>query len=433
MTEIHIAEAVYADPRSGSDKFYRTFVLGSCWVAQYGRNGTVGTFTKLLDVSSEEAAKAAADAKFTSKVKKGYVPSRVGSLTVDRVVDASSLDLLDELADKVPDCDDMVPSDRPRAHLPAGDFGADALPYCAGQIWPLLEAAGIGPRVIRSTSSTLPPRPMLASVLPSDDLSSILSSPDWVAQFKYDGDRVLISVDEGWIRVFNRQGEPKVRNVGRAQLLPFTALQHGRWLFDGEIVGRTLVLFDLVSVSKSADWVTEDLPFVVRYQALEVIAKVMGIPAASQDPGAPVVLAPIASTPVAKAEMLSDAVMDQREGLILRRRAGRYQQGRRSADLLKHKLIKDVDVTITSQHETKESVSFSVYDEAGDLIEVGSASTIGKGSVSLGEVWVVTFLYVTDPAHPRLVQPRLVRRRTDKLPEQCLLDQLAEAGTNRIV
>lgn len=46
---------------------------------------------------------------------------------------------------------------------------------------------------------------------------------------------------------------------------------------------------------------------------------------------------------------------------------------------------------------------------------------------------MVTFLYVTDPSHPRLVQPRLVRQRTDKPAAQCQLDQFVAAGTSRIV
>lgn len=59
-TTIHITEAQYIDPRAGNDKFYRTYVLGSTWVTQYGRNGTIGTFTKLIEVASEDAAAKAA-------------------------------------------------------------------------------------------------------------------------------------------------------------------------------------------------------------------------------------------------------------------------------------------------------------------------------------------------------------------------------------
>lgn len=53
--------------------------------------------------------------------------------------------------------------------------------------------------------------------------------------------------------------------------------------------------------------------------------------------------------------------------------------------------------------------------------------------VRIGDVWVVTYLYVTDPQHPRLVQPRLVRSRDDKTAAECLIEQFADSGTARIV
>ena len=434
MTEIHIAEAKYVDPRAGSDKFYRTFVLGSSWVAQYGANGTVGAFTKLVETTSEEAAAKAAATKFASKVKKGYEPSRAGSLTLDRIVDAGNLSLLDELVHQLASSTVAISSPAVREPAAAVDLGPEVLPDCTPLMDSALRAAGVMSTVNFSTASALPLRPMLASGLSAEDIAVVVASEDWVTQFKYDGDRVLVEVDAGRIRVLNRQGQAKTRNVGRAQLFPFTALHRGRWVFDGEVVGRTLVLFDLVfASSESLAWVTDGEPFTTRYLALCVIAELLGVSMAKPDTSASVVVAPVAFDPGSKAQMLTDAVMDQREGVIARRRAGVYEQGRRSMDLLKHKLIKDADVVVSGLHATKESATLSVYDERGNLVEVGSASTIGKGPVSLGEVWAVTFLYVTDPTHPRLIQPRLVRSRTDKTAEQCLLDQFATAGTNRIV
>lgn len=220
---------------------------------------------------------------------------------------------------------------------------------------------------------------MLAATLSPDHLDEVMDSDTWVTQFKYDGDRVLIEVTDGRINVLNRQGENKIRNVGRAQLLPFTALRRGRWVFDGEVVGRTLVLFDLAFASGLRTWVTESDPFIARYQALQVIADLLVIPVPDRIAGSPVVLAPVASSPEAKTLMLADAVLQQREGLIARRGAGTYEQGRRSTGLLKHKLVKDADVVISGLHATKESATLSVHDDHGTLVEVGSASTIGKG------------------------------------------------------
>ena len=41
--------------------------------------------------------------------------------------------------------------------------------------------------------------------------------------------------------------------------------------------------------------------------------------------------------------------------------------------------------------------------------------------------------HVLDPAEPTMVQPRIVRKRTDKTADECSIDQFADAGTNRDV
>jgi ATP-dependent DNA ligase len=256
---------------------------------------------------------------------------------------------------------------------------------------------------------------------------------DWVAQFKYDGDRVVIEVTDGAIRVLNRQGEEKTRNISHGHLLPFSALHSGRWVFDGEVVGRTLVLYDMATATDGkTTWAQERSPFAVRYCVLTRIAKLLGIPeVATAAHDASVVLAPTAHGTLAKERFLATAITEQREGIILRHIKGAYESGRRSSTLIKHKLIKDADVIITSLHDTKQSATLAVHDVDGALIEVGAASTIGKGSVNVGDVWVVTFLYVTDPQNPRLFQPRLVNKRDDKSTNECTISQFADAGTSK--
>ena len=89
---VTVREATYVDPRAGNDKFYRVYVSGNQWFSQYGRNGTLGTFTKVVDATDAAAATKAADAKFGSKLKKGYAPSRSGVVTVTDLGDIGSLD-----------------------------------------------------------------------------------------------------------------------------------------------------------------------------------------------------------------------------------------------------------------------------------------------------------------------------------------------------
>ena len=123
---------------------------------------------------------------------------------------------------------------------------------------------------------------------------------------------------------------------------------------------------------------------------------------------------------------------EQREGLILRDRHAPYQQGKRSTTLLKRKFTHTADLMVSGLDPAKESARLAAFGPDGQT-EIGSASAIGKGLIACGEIWEVEFLYVVDPAHPRMVQPRLVRRREDKSPAECTIDQFASAGTSRTV
>lgn len=430
---ISISEAGYIDPRAGNDKFYRVFVLGSSWVSQYGRNGTAGTFTKLIELATPEAAQKAADAKFAAKVKKGYNPVRSGQVDSSISIDQSNLMLLDELAGTLPLGQSQTITTEP---INPVELGAQTAPSLTAAVRDKLETRFRGDTpTTEDLQPALPVRPMLASVQDQTTVDDAMQDHSWLAQFKYDGDRVVIEVTNGQIRVLNRQGQEKTRNVGTAHLHPFTALDEGRWVFDGEVVGRTLVLFDLITASDgTSTWSRENNPFLRRYCVLELIAGVLGIRNAEVAPeDAPVVLAPVAVGNEDKLDYLTTAVRDQREGIILRHTDGPYESGRRSTTLVKHKLIKDADVIVTALHDTKQSATLSVHALDGSLLEVGSASTIGKGGVSVGDVWQVTFLYVTDPQFPRMVQPRLVLWRSDKDPAECSIEQFADAGTNKVV
>lgn len=437
-TNVEIFEATYVDPRAGNDKFYRVYVIDNRWLSQYGRNNTMGTFTKVIEAASPDAARTAATKKFASKLGKGYKPTRSG--LVEANVDLSDVTVLDRVAGNLP-TGGSTPSTPISEPVPTASIGSRTRDDLTDAVISALRSTTLPATAALATDvqPSLPVRPMLASVQPSQVVEDAMNSPSWVAQFKYDGDRAVIEVVDGTIRVLNRSGQAKVRNVGEAHLSPFTALHSGRWVFDGEIVGRTFVLYDVAGATDGQHtWVRDTTAFTARYRTLMVLADTLGIPLAGHDADASVVLAPVADSGEAKADFLAAAVAEQREGIMLRHGDGGYEQGRRSSRLVKHKLIKDADVVVSALHTEKQSAELSVYDGAGQLVRVGSASTIGKsaaggGDVTVGQVWLVTFLYVTDPNNPRMYQPRLVKARNDKSATECLLSQFANAGTNRSV
>lgn len=404
MPTVHIHEAQLVDPAAGNDKFYRTYLWDSCWLTQYGRNGEAGTFTKLVTAASPEAAATAAAKKLDSKVKKGYQPTGAGSIETPHIEpgDTPALALLSEQALR----------------------GAAAAPTTPA------------PSAITSATSV---RAMLARDATPGELTHALISTEWALQFKYDGDRLIAQITDGAVGFYNRQGRDKVHNRPHHAILgPLTNLS-GNWVFDGEIVGGTYVLFDLIeapAVNGHHAAVTTDSSFLERWTALELTALRLGIPVADKPDAhsASLVLAPTVAETSNKQALFDQARVESREGVIARRLEAAYQPAQRAADLLKVKFVHDAEVIITALHPAKESASLSVFDATGQLQLVGSASTLGKSPApTVGDIWQVRFLYVADPAHPRLVQPRLISLRTDKDRAECSLDQFATTGTNRSV
>jgi hypothetical protein len=225
---------------------------------QYGRNGTFGTFTPTLTVATPEAAKSAAEKKLDGKIRKGYNPTVAFTAPVSGPV---TNDLLDSLAHNaatgasrhspaqagltdgsVPVADVLVSATEARVRT-APDAVARSLAEDPGMVEPRAAVA-------TDLAPALPTRPTLAETADPSDVSAMLDDDEWVTQFKHDGDRVVIGATDGQVRILNRPGVAKVRGVHASQFAGFAALR-GRWVFDGEIVERTVVLFDLLIASDS--------------------------------------------------------------------------------------------------------------------------------------------------------------------------------------
>jgi ATP-dependent DNA ligase len=267
-------------------------------------------------------------------------------------------------------------------------------------------------------------RPMLAESIDPSALPRYARDPDWWVQLKADGHRFIIEVSEGKVEVWNRAGMPKTANVPHAVLREFDCFATGHWVFDGEIVGYRLMLFDLVVAGGIAGPQTR---FDERFFTLTTLFEEW-----SPNPEH-VVLLECARSEAEKRAMMDKARSEHREGVMLRNVAGTYQAGRRP-QLIKCKFTKEADCIVTATNVNgHNNVVLSLLDPLHDrVVEVGRASANGKTPVpEVGDVWEVKFLYVVDPAAPRLYQPRLVRRRFDKDLDECLLHQLDHSFTNK--
>ena len=410
--------------QGSSDKFYRVFTVGDAMTCQYGRNGTYGSFTPRKAFADGAAAQAAALKTVAGKVAKGYVVTRTGETAFD--AGPSDADL-DRWAGALPAGDVaaavVVPQERTQAAavLAVADGPYDPAAYA--RVLDALDALDLPPTDTAPTTAT--PLPMLAQNVEPSRLDALLDDPAWVGQPKLDGDRLLVEVVDGVVRAFGRNGQAKASNVGAAMLAPFRALTAGRWVFDGEIVGRTLWLFDLAA---AAEHVAADTPFRLRHAALVAI-----VGALAPDPAAVGVVG-IASGAQAKRTLLADAESGRKEGVMFRDGDAAYRVGRSSA-LLRHKFVKTLDaVVVETGRGGKQTAVLGVHDHDGTLVRIGNVTTIGKGGaagISVGQVVEVAFLYVVDPDHPVLYQPRILAVRTDKTPAECSVDQLLGAHTDR--
>lgn len=257
-------------------------------------------------------------------------------------------------------------------------------------------------------------KPALAQSIDLAQLPRYLANDRYCAQQKLDGHRVLTEVVAGVVRPFNRAGEIR----GAYLPVPIArALQDtltGHWALDGELIGDTYWIFDLVQAMGVVSTAT---PCEQRLHVLEEFFAVWTPPPCIQ-------LVPRACDTEAK-KLLAKKVYDNGgEGIILRDLTRQYHEGRRTSDILKAKYVTDGDfIVIGTKFEGKDNLVLGAFNDQGRLVEIAHCTALsGNGmDAKVGDVVTVQYLYVTNDH--RLYQPTKPRIRDDKRPEECTFDQ----------
>ena len=256
------------------------------------------------------------------------------------------------------------------------------------------------------------------------EIQRMLDSDFYVAEPKLDGVRALVSVSDGKATLLNRQGKPLAAGSKTNRKTVTAAFNQmgliGDWLFDGELVGDTLWLFDVIYGAQGA--VMAHNEFGYRSQALRLFfTKIRPLPPTSN-----IKIVEQAVGTDAKNALLEQTKADGGEGIMLKWLSRPYTPGRGNDAGIKVKLTKDADLIVMSlAHNGKENAVLGAVAPGGEVVEVGRCSTIGKGKVTPGDVVEVRYLYIG--ANGRLVQPRMMRVRTDKTAGECSLEQLVAA------
>lgn len=268
------------------------------------------------------------------------------------------------------------------------------------------------------------------------DVQRLLDDPLWVLEQKMDGTRGLALL---------RQGMSPVMLAGNGAPLKHTAAtQHlgGIWealaplqeqLLPGDVIildGELMILtgefrvFDLPRATLGRlDRVLDGDTFWHRRSVLLALFE------SRTDQWRPVSLVRTAVGGRDKHAMFAAAREMGVEGVMLKHVHHTYQSGKRTDQAVKVKFVHTADVVVTQVVRSRNdagrevgSISFMVPGPEGTPELAGTCSVIGKPEVHVFDVIEVAYLY-RSPQGGGLIQPRMVRVREDKTPEDCRMDQ----------
>jgi bifunctional non-homologous end joining protein LigD len=258
----------------------------------------------------------------------------------------------------------------------------------------------------------------------TDDPKPFLEHPNWAVEQKLDGIRICIQANNGTVRVLNRQGQETSKPIPRAIRQAMASLP-GEWTFDGELVGYTFWIFDLLEAPGAGDimgwsWIDR------RTMLDKLFATAPNIPACLRT-------APWESDPAEKMRFYAACLVRHVEGVVFKKMDAPYRDGR-TTTWLKCKFQKTCEVVVTelNRNGKPESIGLGLYDTNGKLVECSGARLLPRfmGQFTAhdpsrgidGTVIEVRYLYSNDGI--KIVQPHILKIRDDKKPADCTQSQL---------
>lgn len=280
------------------------------------------------------------------------------------------------------------------------------------------------------------PKPMLfherslETLGPDWRTAEVFSSTEWMMQEKLDGHRHIadITVDDKGTNAINYS-----RSGARVSVSTrYHNLGPGRYILDGELIGATHHLFDLIGAwgPKGEELISPHFSFSTRYEALKLLFE----RCRWSDEG--IALIPTLSRPIEKIARFDALQSLGAEGVVFRKMVSPYVEGKTAVQFgFKLKFTKTVDVIIVNRDGERDAGFMALWDPNPPLgrsehrVVIGRVSLYGKKGIEIGDVVEVRYLYASHPQSPytvKLIQPRVLRRRLDKAPQECTHDQLLE-------
>lgn len=263
-------------------------------------------------------------------------------------------------------------------------------------------------------------RPQLLNEVSEYEVEKYIKDPNWCAQEKFDGKRRMMIKEGIKVTATNRKGLviiPAARISSGVAQLPDDVI------LDGEDMGEYMVIFDILKLG-SKDLTKEF--FSTRDEALKKLIPYKKSSIENTDPLRTVYTA---YTEGEKRMLLDKLRKTNAEGIVFKHIKSKYVPGRPSTYgyQLKFKFVKTASFIVTAVSDVKRSVSVSVYNNEGELTDVGSVTVYPNQEIPrIGSVIEVRYLYFFKGGS--IFQPVLLGvgnvERDDIDPEACLISQL---------
>lgn len=256
----------------------------------------------------------------------------------------------------------------------------------------------------------------LPDKITAQEAKRYLDDPNFLVQEKRNGHHRLVTRDTlvvtgDKLEMFNREGTQ--RNISSPLQ---SALLHpklpSRYIVDVEQEKNDIYILDLLMIQ--AVWGTEWLaqqPYHLRLRFMKEYFTGM-------HPRVHVIESYYGAN---KAKAVKHFWDEKAEGVVFKDQNALYREGR-SGQHHALKFWKTLDaVVIEMNPEGRDAVELGLFQD-GKIRRICGSSLIGKGRIELGCVVEIKFLYATRDYH--VVQPTILRRRDDKQPQECGVDQL---------
>lgn len=246
-------------------------------------------------------------------------------------------------------------------------------------------------------------------------IEQLINDPSWVMQQKFDGTRTMIHLDT--LLATQRNGKP-LKHTAATQWLPsirqelrsYLGLVGTPAILDCELIIETghIYIFDVIdpaNLDQSAEF---------RLERLGNLSDTLG-----ENPQ----LHGVYTARIAEEKQeLIEACRDK-EGVVAKKLHAPYHSGIRTPDVLKLKNTHTADLVVMSLSQSPLSAGLGLIHPNGDRVTISRASMIGKDpTIQVGDVVEVDYLAWTGAS---LLQPRIIRKRYDKYPNNCTADQFA--------